>query len=114
MFLSFIVYEAKPSLTDAFHLLRDKSSHWHDIGRDLEVSINYRKSLRTLTESDDVKLEDILNRWLESECSEVSWNHLIEVLEELKFRDIIHDIQKFLGTDKAIKKYSSKGIVNNK
>lgn len=84
---------------DVFKLLKKKSSDWNDIGRELNVSKNYRKGLERegpMNTNED-KLECILEKWLESECSEVSWKHLIEVLrDELEWKDTAKEVEEFL------------------
>ena len=42
--------------------------------------------------SNEDKLEAVLNYWIETHCSEVSWDNLIQVLTELEFNDIVQRI----------------------
>ena len=42
--------------------------------------------------SNEDKLEAVLNNWIETHCSEVSWDNLIQVLTELEFNDIVQRI----------------------
>ena len=46
------------------------------------------------------KLEAVLNNWIETCCSEVSWDNLIRVLTELEFIDIARDVRRFLQRTK--------------
>ena len=39
--------------------------------------------------TNDNKLEAVLNNWIETHCSEVSWDNLIQVLTELEFIYIV-------------------------
>ena len=48
----------------------------------------------------DNKLEAVLNNWIETHCSEVSWDNLIQVLTELEFIDIVRDVRSFLQKKK--------------
>ena len=45
------------------------------------------------------KLEAVLNNWIETHCSEVSWDNLIQVLNELEFIDMIREVKSFLQRD---------------
>ena len=49
------------------------------------------------------KLEAVLNNWIETQCSEVSWDNLIQVLTELEFIDTVRDVRSFLQRDTGIK-----------
>ena len=51
--------------------------------------------------TDDNKLEAVLNNWIETHCSEVSWDNLIQVLNELEFIDIVRDVRSFLQRDQT-------------
>ena len=62
------------------------------------MDFNFREGLLRagVQRTDDNKLEVVLNNWIETHCSEVSWDNLIQVLSELEFIDIVQDIRKFL------------------
>ena len=47
------------------------------------------------------KLEVVLNNWIETHCSEVSWDNLIQVLTELEFIDIVREVKSFLQRDQT-------------
>ena len=81
-----------------FHLLKPKSSDWQKIGRTLNVKFDFRQSLfkQGGMTSDEDKLEVVLNNWIETHCSEVSWDNLIQVLTELEFTDIVKAVKGFL------------------
>ena len=51
--------------------------------------------------TNDNKLETVLNNWIETHCSEVSWDYLIQVLTELEFIDIVRDVRSFLQRDQT-------------
>ena len=90
--------QARPSLQQVYRLLKTKCCRWDAIGRELAVPLSYRDELRQegLTTSNESKLERLLNHWLETECSEVSWDHLIKVLQELQWNDSLREVHKFL------------------
>ena len=62
------------------------------------MKYNFRESLLRdgILRTDDNKLEAVLNKWIETHCSEVSWDNLIQVLTELEFTDIVKAVKGFL------------------
>ena len=42
---------------------------------------------------DNVRLEGVLNKWIETESVPVTWDRLIEGLEEIKLRIVIRECQ---------------------
>ena len=57
---------------------------WDSVGQALGVSRNFRAGLSSegVQTTNESKLERVLEKWIESECSEVSWRHLTEILIE--------------------------------
>ena len=52
--------------------------------------------------TNDNKLEAVLNNWIETHCSEVSWDNLIQVLTELELIDIVRDVKRFIKKDQSL------------
>ena len=52
--------------------------------------------------TNDNKLEAVLNNWIETHCSEVSWDNLMQVLTELELIDIVRDVKRFLQKDQSL------------
>ena len=102
------VQKCKPDLEDVLNLLKRRSCKWYEIGVGLKVDNGFcqcqlKESIMT---SDLEKLKAVLNKWIESECSEVSWNHLIQVLIDIELVDVAKKVRSYLQTDlSAIKKY---------
>ena len=88
-------------LEDVHPLLVPKSCEWDSIGRCLKVDFNFRKGLLRdgIQMTNDSKLEYVLNKWIETHCSEVSWDNLIQILTKLEFIDIVQDVERFLQRD---------------
>ena len=85
------------SLSKVFCLLKSKSNAWDAIGRELGVPFDVREGIYNLgaARTDENKLEKVLNSWLESHCSETSWNHLMEVLQkELKWEHLAEEVKQ--------------------
>ncbi len=95
-----------PVLKDAFNILRNKSANWDDIGRELEVSTNDQEGLRkNMAYSDFARLEAVLSKWLEQGGATSTWGQLMEALKVLRYKDAAEEVEKFLRTIEAIKKY---------
>ena len=98
----------KPDLEDVLNQLKRESCKWYEIGVSLKVDHDFcqcqlKKGIMT---SDLERLKAVLNKWIESECSEVSWNHLIQVLIDMELVDVAEKVRRYLQTDlSAIKKY---------
>ena len=92
-----------PQLRDLHCLLVPKSCEWDRIGRCLGVDLNFREGLLRdgAQRTNDNKLEVVLNNWIETHCSEVSWDNLIQVLTELEFIDIVREVRSFLQRDQT-------------
>lgn len=97
-----------PNVDDVVKILKQKSSKWAEVGLGLGVGLDFleQQSHDVAFGSPEMKLAVIIGQWLESHCSEVTWNHLIEVLREMKLHDTAnHVISWLLTDDKAQKKY---------
>ena len=68
-----------------------QSHDWHVIGGHLGVEFGFCESLQRdgVQRTNDNKLETVLNNWIETHCSEVSWDNLIQVMTQLEFIDIV-------------------------
>ena len=91
------VLDKEPDHIDVLNLLAEYDYRWHDIGQGLRVSNRLLGGLRG-TLSDKEKLSKILQLWMESMCSPVSWNNLKEVLESpgVNRPDIASKLSKFV------------------
>ena len=94
-----------PELSDVYSLTKSQSAKWEDIGRSLNVPLNIRKSLRKSGSSDDDKLEEVLDNWIESQKKPVTWSYFIEALESIEMKNVAKKVKDFLKTPKAIKIY---------
>ena len=104
----------KPESIEVFRLLKSKAYEWYAIGRELKVPYPFREGLRRegVVNTDEEKLEKIIMKWMESECLEVSWDSLIEVLKMLEFSQLVRSVKVYLKTDPAaVKKYNWEGTL---
>ena len=61
------------------------------------MNFDKRTSLRNDGSRDDEgKLEAVLEEWIESRCSEVSYDHLIKVLKELSLNKFAEKVKSFI------------------
>ena len=75
---------------DALRALKDNgfltTSHWHQLGSDLGVSLDERRRLREqalIAQNYDVALEECLDIWIRN-SKEASWDVLIQAVERLE------------------------------
>ena len=95
----------KPSLKDAFNILKSQSAQWDYIGRQLDVPLNFRDELHTNSSlSSEQRLERVINHWLEKDCqNSVTWAGFIENLEELNYTALAEKVMKFLQKKLKVK-----------
>ena len=97
----------KKLVKDVHCMLSCISVKWDNIGQGLDVDWNYREELRGKPEKSDYKLESVLYKWSESECSVVHWDTIIEVLEKLQLMSVQTSVKRYLLNDpEAVQKYS--------
>ena len=90
-----------PKRHEVFKILKNKSAQWDRFARELQIPDNHRDGLKSSNLSDDEKLEAILRKWMESETRPVSWNTVMDVLNELEMRDSMREVKEFLDSQKA-------------
>ena len=67
------------------------------LGRSLDISLDMRKELRRDGAlSNDDRLEEILNTWLQTQGTTATWSSLIDALKENGLNDIVTDIKQKL------------------
>ena len=90
----------KPKLNEVYKLLKEKSSHWSDIGREFDISLDVRESIRNDLHytSDHSRLEKVLNEWLSTtDQSLVTWEEFIRVLTDgLNYMDMVEKTETIL------------------
>ena len=102
------ILKKSPETRDVFKLLKSKSNDWDDFARELEVDDKVRGDLRiNMALSSENKLEQVLNNWIDSECSAVTWEKILEVLESLETRRLAREVKNYLKQPKTVEKYSA-------
>ena len=102
------ILKKSPETRDIFKLLKSKSNDWDDFARELEVEDKVRGDLRiNMALRSENKLEQVLNNWIDSECSAVTWEKILEVLESLETRRLAREVKNYLKQPKTVEKYSA-------
>ena len=61
----FLILKKTPKLKEVYKLLKDKSSRWDNIGRELDVPMNDREALhKDSSLTNNQRLEFVLDLWL--------------------------------------------------
>ena len=70
-----------PNVHDVLKLLASVSSHWQEIGLALEVSSNDLKKIQQVPDSAEVKLSKVIETWLDTKSSPITWENIISSIE---------------------------------
>ena len=105
------IWKKSPLEYDAYRVLKDMSSEWNSLGESLEVPKNFRNGMIYNARPDTEKLENILEHWMQSYCSPVTWEHLFDVLRnELKWKNEATKLVEYLQQDDIKRKYEDKQV----
>ena len=89
--------KTQPKKDEVFNLVKIISASWYELARELDISTNYRDSLKQDGGlSDDTRLEKILEKWITSETKPVTWEVIINALESLERIDLVKKIKMYL------------------
>ena len=76
------VLDKKPDKVDLLNLLVSYDDLWAEIGEGLKVDGRHIRGLRqTSGMSNKIKLSTILQSWMDTLCSEVTWDNVKQALE---------------------------------
>ena len=93
----------KPDITELYSMMMQPAEgdfvavKWREIGEELKVPKEYLDLLQTKKRTYSFKLEEILNKWDEIECSPVTWDNIIQVLVKLKFAETARRVKEHLN-----------------
>ena len=96
-----------PKVTDAYRFLTEASVRWNEIGMELEVRYDYRQQLfrEGIQSTTEEKLDRVLSKWAETNCSEVTWGYFLEMLKRLQLNRIADEVKQFLQSDSGKERY---------
>ena len=76
------------------------------MGIHLKIPPNDRETLkRDISLSDDSKLNNIINKWIQKETTDVTWRVIIKSLETLHRKDLIKEVIRYLENPTTYEKY---------
>ena len=102
-----------PEIVDVFHLFRDVSYLWDEIGGELHVTLNERESLRRdVSLPDEGKLERVFCSWFYNETTDVKWRIILNVMQALQRKDKIRKVINYLETPEVYNKYLLKDDIS--
>ena len=102
------ILKKSPETRDVFKLLKSKSNDWDKLARELHIDYNVRGALKAnMALNSENKLEQVLNNWIDSECSAVTWEKLLEALESFEAKRLAREVKNYLKQPKTVEKYSA-------
>ena len=107
------ISKKSPEWKDVHELLKNSPipiQDWlDDFTRELRLDDRFRGHIRNdLSSSFETKLELSLQKWIESESSDVTWDMIIKTLEKLNMKRTAKDVKGYLQHPDVYKKYSEK------
>ena len=83
--LSFVLTDEKPIRREVLTQLAFINSQWRNIGQGLGVSFNYLQGLAQCNDSDQTRLEHVIQNWYDmnghGEGAPVTWNTILDVVK---------------------------------
>ena len=76
---------------EVFDIFKHNSADWYSFALQLKVSFNYRRelSMMPIGVSADSKLDLVIQKWVESQCSPVNWSTVRQVLTTLDMKSLL-------------------------
>ena len=79
-------------------LLVDIDTNWHELGQALKITYNDLEGLEQSLKCNKVKLGDVINKWMTSQPSPVTWNTIITAIEDdIGNKKKVNEIRCHLG-----------------
>ena len=104
----FSIVRKSPNIFELHRLLIGISWKWRHIANALEVDPNFCQMLAQsvqLVDQDNIKLERVLRKWESSQCTPVTWEIIIKVLDSIQEKETATNVVKHLKERKVIDKY---------
>ena len=103
------ILKKSPDCIDVFNLIKSHSAKWDGFARELHVDDNTRESLKhNISLENDVRIERVLKIWIESQCSSVTWEKILDVLISMDLKTTAGKVQEYLKYQEVIDKYITK------
>ena len=92
------ILKSAPDRYEVLKLLADNDDRWNEIGIYLKVRMNVLKGLQHKPCSNAVKLAEVINTWIDSRSSPVTWETVISAIEQgIKIVTKANEIRCYLG-----------------
>ena len=96
------ILSTRPDENDLFNLLASIDSKWFEVGAALNISHNTLEGLRRSNESDRVRLKEVINSWITTQSSSVTWETVIAAIDGniVENKEKANEIREHLGLPK--------------
>ena len=103
------ILKKKPEKADLLNQLASIKAKWSELGEGLCVPDGDIESIRLRSVNDEGKLSAVLQKWMDTMKSPVTWEKIIEVVEGplVQKAAIAVQIRSFLSQEKNFEKYLS-------
>ena len=91
--------EKRPMTIDLLRLLKPISYQWIEIGESLGIPYYVLKGLQSFPSPDDNKLNEMLQEWIDSKYTPVTWQTIIDVVSNppVENKALAYEICRFLS-----------------
>ena len=105
------ILKKSPNSAVVFDLIKCHSSRWDEFARELRVPLDTRESLRhNIALEDGGRLERVVVKWMESQCSPVTWGNIVHTLVSMELKTTAGEVMDHLKSRKMFDKYQSKQL----
>ena len=105
------ILKKSPNSAVVFDLIKCHSSRWDEFASGLRVPFDTRESLRhNIALEDGGRLERVVVKWIESQCSPVTWENIIDTLVSMDLKRTAGEVQDYLKHQQVISKSQSKQL----
>ena len=91
--------EKRPMKKDLLRLLNPIKYQWIEIGELLNIPYGDLKTLQSFPSPDANKLSEMLQIWIDKQCSPVTWQTIIDIVGNppVKNKALVDEIRHFLN-----------------
>ena len=90
LYFTIDILRQAPDKKEVLEILSNISARWHHIGLALGVNSNDLENIETDAQDHTIKLSKVIEKWITTQSSPVSWKTLISAIEG----PIVNDKQK--------------------
>ena len=105
------ILKKSPNSSEVFDLIKCHSAIWDEFGIALRVPHDTRESLRhDVALSCLSRLNRVVEKWIQSQCSPVTWENVIDTLLSMDLKTTADEVQDYLKHRQVITKSSCKQL----